>query len=671
MNDAVGRVPQKVLAALLALIATSSVAGAAWAEINVTSVSPRGLQVGGTTLLAIEGQGLPADPRVLLSLDGARQQLKPGGTSERCEIEVTLPDDVPADIYLLRISGDGDLSSPLAIGIDAAPQLPLAEEIAELPVALHGTLTGTATPRTTFQGSKGQSIVVEVEAQRLGAKLNPVVLLLDARGLQLAWSSGDDALSGDARLEVVLPEDGRYTVQLQDAVFQGESPGHFRLKIGSLHYASMTLPLAVQRGEQARLSLADSNIPADVDVLLRTASAADWAPAPWPDLDLTSPTRPAVRISEYPELVEEASPEVQPLPAVPVGVSGRIAEPREEDVYRLSVSPGEKLRVDVLARRAGSPLDGVLTVRSPQGQTIATSDDREKLVDPGLDFEVPGQLTEVHVALRDLAGRGGPRYLYRIAVTPAEQGDFALQLEESNLIVPSGGHRLVRVRADRAGYDGAICLRFNQLPFGVEAAGMWIAAGVNEAIVELHAAGSGDHPVHTRLDGAGMATTSPGIRAAQVSAAPDVWRPWLRSELAMAVGPPAPVRLTWSDSGRPTLPRGGTWTTQLHVSRSPGATGLLRLSLVSTQAMPKKKVMQDGKEVEVDDVERTIRLAEAVELPADVDQAELAILVPDDVPARSYDLALRAELLEAEGETVIATVSSGVLRREAAPANAE
>jgi hypothetical protein len=81
--------------------------------------------------------------------------------------------------------------------------------------------------------------------------------------------------------------------------------------------------------------------------------------------------------------------------------------------------------------------------------------------------------------------------------------------------------------------------------------------------------------------------------------------------------------------------------------------------------------MQDGKEVEVDDVERTIRLAEAVELPADVDQAELAILVPDDVPARSYDLALRAELLEATGENVIATVSSGVLRREVAPANAE
>ena len=62
-----------------------------------------------------------------------------------------------------------------------------------------------------------------------------------------------------------------------------------------------------------------------------------------------------------------AKEQLQELPAGPVGVSGRLLVPYEEDRYRLLVSPGSKLRLEVFAERIGSPIDVALVVRNDKG----------------------------------------------------------------------------------------------------------------------------------------------------------------------------------------------------------------------------------------------------------------------------------------------------------------
>ena len=74
--------------------------------------------------------------------------------------------------------------------------------------------------------------MVEVEAQRLGSKLRPVVHLYGPKRLQLAWAWPTPALHGDARLEATLPADGTYTIAVHDPEYAGQSPGFFRLKVG-------------------------------------------------------------------------------------------------------------------------------------------------------------------------------------------------------------------------------------------------------------------------------------------------------------------------------------------------------------------------------------------------------------------------------------------------------
>ena len=124
------------------------------------------------------------------------------------------PADAPPGYHNLRVVTEGGVSLPLVIGVDRLAQRPLAATAEGLPVALHGALTGSTVAKTSFPGKAGQKVMVEVEAQRLGSKLRPVIHLYDRKNRQLAWAWSSPALAGDTRLEATLPEAGSYTVTL-------------------------------------------------------------------------------------------------------------------------------------------------------------------------------------------------------------------------------------------------------------------------------------------------------------------------------------------------------------------------------------------------------------------------------------------------------------------------
>ena len=103
-----------------------------------------------------------------------------------------------------------------------------------------------------------------------------------------------------------------------------------------------------------------------------------------------------------------------------------------------------KLRFDVRAERAGSPLDGVLVLSNEAGAPLARSDDQPGTLDPGLDYTVPGGITTLVAAVTDVQGRGGPLFVYRLAVTPAGLPDFSLTLAEDRVQVPRNGAGVLR-----------------------------------------------------------------------------------------------------------------------------------------------------------------------------------------------------------------------------------
>ena len=147
----------------------------------------------------------------------------------------------------------------------------------------------------------------------------------------------------------------------------------------------------------------------------------------------------------------------QDLPAGPVGVSGRMLTPFGEDRYRVPVTPGKKLRLEVFAepcrltaghgpgrpqRRAGR-LEPGFALRTVRGRSI-----------PSWNTPCPTWCPASLSASSIPQGRGGPRAVYRLTVTPRRQtikSGFQLHTVVQRANSPPDGWTNGRSRAARPG----------------------------------------------------------------------------------------------------------------------------------------------------------------------------------------------------------------------------
>jgi hypothetical protein len=102
----------------------------------------------------------------------------------------------------------------------------------------------------------------------------------------------------------------------------------------------------------------------------------------------------------------------QPLNA-PIAIDGECPEVGS-DFYRVHAQRGERLWIEVVAQRLGSPLDPLLRVLDTQGRELAALDDTPGLgADARLEFRAPKSADYV-IEVRDTRYTGGPRHLYRL-----------------------------------------------------------------------------------------------------------------------------------------------------------------------------------------------------------------------------------------------------------------
>ncbi|MEX2142116.1 MAG: hypothetical protein WD894_22810 [Pirellulales bacterium] len=654
-----------IIRGCLALLAISGVVTTSQAAPQIKNVNLRGIQSGGTTVLAIDGEGLTSDTRLVLGLPVAAQNVKPSATDRRIEVELTLPEKVPSGLYLLRALNADGVSNGVPVGVDSLSQSVITDRIETLPAALTGSVSGDQSTRATFVGKKGETITVEIEARRLLSELNPVMHLYDARGVQVAWAQSDRRLAGDARLTATLAADGEYTVEVHDALYQGRSPGYFRLKIGQFASADMAYPSAIKQGTQALVQLLGTNLDSDTKIEVQAPPAPRFFPVPGSESLKLTGIRPTLSSSEFDEAVEapSTSGDLQTI-AVPSGIHGRLLTRGEEDRFRITAAGSQKLRLEVYALRLGSPLDAVLTVYDTSGKNVlATNDDQPRMSDSALDFTAPADAKDLVVGLKDLIGRGGGDYVYRLTVLPQDRPDFSLALADERVNVPRGGRALVRVAVERRGYNGPIDLSFDGLPPSIAVENAQIAAGNNIGLVLL--SGSMDSGDHATVRLVGRATEPPStgdvIRTAMLAPNPlTQQQPWLREEIAVALAKPAPLQLAW-EPATTSLPLGDKLSSTVKATRAAGMTGAVRLSLVTTQQPPKKTIKENNQDKQVDDVGRTLRLEGTPAIAADQTETVANTIVPADLPEVTYGLVLRGELLSADGKQVVATAYAPVL----------
>jgi hypothetical protein len=625
------------------------------AEPSLRSVSVRGLQIGGTTTLIVDGDDLGTASRLLLPFP-ASQQKKPGATDKQVTFDVTLPAELSPGYYQCRVVTNGGVTLPVVLAVDRLPQRPHAPVVEQLPVALHGAVAGSTVIETRFPGKAGQKVLVEVEAQRLGSKLRPILHLYSPKKVQLAWSWTTPALFGDSRLEATLPEEGIYSVTLHDTEYAVPGPGYFRLRIGQWSFVDQVFPPVANPGQQT-VELLGSDVPTRMSVSVPIGGAA--LPLPWPKDGAWSGPRPHLAVGFHPEVVGQAGPGiVQDLPPGPVGVSGRLLQPFAEDRYRVPVKPGDKLRLEVWAERAGSPLDAALVVRNEASGELARAEDGPGTLDPVLEYTVPDKMTSLVVGVLDSQGRGGPRGVYRLtidsAISAAKRTDFRLLTSTQRVVLPVGGSDVVPVLIERHGYQGPVDLRAEGLPPGVRLEGTSIPPGADGALVTVHRGDSAGDAVLTTWHGRAADGQD---RAVLVRGHPlERLQPWLAAELAVAptTTKAAEVHVEWrglsSDAG---LVLAGKLVLPVKVTR-PASDALVRLTLMTSQLAP----LVNGQP----DPNQSLRPEKPVELTAKTTDGEVTVLVPAQLTAPVYDVTVQADLLTPDRRLVLATSFAPVRR---------
>lgn len=642
---------------------------------TVSNLSLRGLQIGATTVLTIDGEDLLPEPQLLGSLPLAKVTLLPNGAPNRIQLEVTLAAEVMPGIYAFRLANAKGISVPFLLGVDRLPQQAFAPQISVVPIAMHGSIAGEQRLQMTLIGKRGQRLVADVEAQRLGSGLRPVIRLFDQRGVQIAWSGPQAAINMDARVDTLLPSDGNYTLELHDVLYRAPNPAPFRLKVGDLHYADLAFPLALSRGAKGSVRLL-SSVPGDPKVELEFDGGLlpGELPVNWACVREFTGAQPRIAVSEFAEYVEQpAGGGLQEIPAIPAGINGILGAANEEDRYLLKVTPGAKLQFDVTARRRGSALDGVLSLLDEQGNGLASNDDRPGTPDPGLDFTVPEGANKIVVALRDLHRRGGAGFVYRIVVRDLGQPDFSVNVPTVAINVPPGGAQVIPVEVQRTGYGGPIEISIDGLPAGMQLTGNTIPAGATSGLVTVSAPNSAPAgapgsppaaaPVAARVAIVGKSVDPPRVRLARL---PDTGisrgLPWLRSEIGLALTEPGPFALQWI-SEETNMPLGGKLPIKVAIQRAGGVAGNIRFRLLTTQPPIKKTVKQNNIDVQVDDVDRMLRLEGTPQFGPEVKEADLNLLVPVDLPMQPWSVVLVGELLA--GETVVS--SSTTIVRSCTP----
>lgn len=662
MTD-VARVRSGLLAILMAagVVVIPAVVNAA---PTISNLSLRGLTAGKSVTLVIDGSELTADTQVILPAPISSQTAK-ATKGNQVTIELTVDAAASPGIYLLRVATKNGISNPLAIGLDRLPQEAFADSIKATPVALTGLLPNAGTLRTTFTGKKGEVISLDLESQRLGAAIKPVLRLLDARGKQLAYSPPLRSLQNDSRLTASLPADGVYTIELHDQLYRPANPGYFRLKVGQLQFAEQAFPLAVTKGQKASVNLLTAagagEMPFNATTLAIAHATSVAVPA---TAELFTGSAPRVFVSDFAEHVESnrEAGKLPKLTAAPVGVSGVLTATGEDDRYELPVTPGQKLRFEVFAQRHSSPLDAVLTVYGPQGNALQSSDDRAGSSDPMLEYTVPAGITALQVGVKDMQERGGVLFYYRIEVRDAAAPDFSLSLTTDRLNIPAGGTQVLQVQATRQGYSGAIDLNLPGLPSSITVQGNKIAEGATIALMTLTAQPDAAGTVGlVQISGTATQLPQPISRLATTPDLPgSLSQPHLKQQFAVGVMAASPIQFAWNGDPADALVLGDKLAAKVTVARQGNVPGNVKVRLLTTQPAPKKTIKENNQDKVVDDVAAAIRLEGDPQLKPDQPELTANILVPTELPQRPWDLVLIADLLATDNKTVKSSIAAPV-----------
>jgi hypothetical protein len=448
--------------------------------------------------------------------------------SQRAHLQIALAPNAERGRRELRLRTPLGLSNPLVFFVGEFPEfrekelkVTAADTVKEvsLPAVLNGQLIPgsfgrfrsmtrqqqTYLPgdvdRYKFKAYKGQQLVAAAGAREIipylpdavPGWLQAVLTLYDSSGNEVAYSD-DFSFHPDPVLYYEVPKDGDYVIEIRDALYRGREDFVYRITIGEFPFLKSIFPLGGRAGTQIKVQALGWNL----DWNARTMDAGKLAPGiysiPAGENGVASNSMPFM-IGDLPECFEKdpnnARKQSQQI-NLPIIINGRIDSPGDLDVFSFKGRSGDRIAVEVYARRLDSPLDSVIRLTDAHNRQLAFNDDREDKgsglethhADSYLSATLPANGT-YYVFLGDAQHKGGPEFGYRLRMS-ALRPDFDLRIVPSALNTIVGPNAPITVYALRKdGFSGEIALVLKSAPPGVALSSAKVPAGVDKVQLTL------------------------------------------------------------------------------------------------------------------------------------------------------------------------------------------
>ena len=652
------------------------------------TVFPPGGQAGSTVEVTITGENLDEIESLRLGIPGAVCKFQQSDTHR---FQLSIPVDTPVGVYDVHVVGKNGLSAPRAFTVGTLFEKLELEPNDSLPAAQASDLNSVLNGRIEkggdqdcieFVARRGQLVVIECFAERIGSPLRAVLELFDEKQNRIASNRG--YFGADPVIAFQVPLDGNYTVKIYDLVFSGSAEHYYRLVMGTGPRTVFTVPAVVPLGKPSRVSLYGWNLnPAEQPLTdeafatkehlfdrLDVEIAAEHAQSRWPLPHRLKSTQLALEgfshvlsgahwptfigVTDVPVIVAGAenhdASQAHPL-SIPCEVSGQLAQGDETDWFSLAAKRGEVLYFEAWGQRLQSPCDLDVSVFGTDGEQLLARFSDE-LVDAGgerfptshLDprgrWVVP-QDGEYLVALRNLVGgvSHDPRRIYRLSVRREEPTFDLVALSKSGstvVNVPRGGRTVLEVLAQRRrGATGSIRVYASELPPGLECPDVWLGPEENHASLVVSASRNVDaFQGSLGLMGESRDVKNRSVRGATVvrSGSPTGWSR-LTEQIVFATVGEAPLRAT-ADGHQL---RDHHLYGRLQVRYAPGGVldVLVHVNRQDSRHRAEVKLAGVG-------LPRQIKNQIAV-IPANEDQGYVSFYLPPTLPVGDYSLVIQAE----------------------------
>jgi len=296
---------------------------------------------------------------------------------DRVLIKLSVADDAPLGRREIRLQTSAGLTNPIWFYVGEKPEIYEKEPnekssnnpLLEAPFVANGQIMPGDRDRFQFRAKSGQKLLIRGMARAIIPYLADAVpgwfqatlTLYDSDGRELSFVD-DYQYHPDPILFFKIPHDGIYTIEIRDSIFRGREDFVYRISVGEDPFITSIFPMGGKEGTRVKVQLQGWNLPKhELTVMPNNTKGSTMK------LGVESSNLVPFAVDHLPECIEmeegHDTPKKSQFVELPVIVNGRISHPREVDCYRFKGKGGEKVVLDVHARRLHSPLDSRIQIK--------------------------------------------------------------------------------------------------------------------------------------------------------------------------------------------------------------------------------------------------------------------------------------------------------------------